>query len=205
MKIFNVINNYGREGADSPFGGIGGNGCGETPDWFEVPDSSVLKTRNPFFVPDFDTDFQFFPSIVYRIGRLGKSIARRFAGRYTESVGIGGAIVATGLLERLRAAGMPWTRATAFDRCCILGNLVPIDSLIEMKEVRVECGASEIVYRAEDLRHGIETIIELISADNTLKNGDLVFAGLAPRGLPLKPGTRLTATNANLLLDINIK
>lgn len=201
MKIFNVINNYdGPASAPTPFPA----GDPGTPLWFGVPDSSLMRTGNPFFVPDFDTDFQAFPSIAFRIGRLGKSIASRFASRYLEAVGMGVAVAAVNRLRSLRGQGMPWTPAVAFDRSCIIGNLQPVATLLEMDEILIECGEEAIMYRPASLRESIERIIERISADNTLKNGDLILAGLTPAGLPLRPGTRLTAGNGNLL-DTNIR
>lgn len=101
MKIFAVIHNYGNTSKDSPMG------TGD-PAWYEMPDSSILRTGNPFFVPDFDTEFLAFPSICYRIGRLGKSIARRFADRYIDSATVAVAVVASNRLRDLREQGMPW-------------------------------------------------------------------------------------------------
>lgn len=107
MKIFAVIHNYGETSPGSPMGE------GET-SWYEMPDSALLRTGNPFFVPDFDSEFRAFPSICFRIGRLGKSIASRFAYRYIDSWTASVAVAATGLLRTQREAGMPWTRLRGF-------------------------------------------------------------------------------------------
>lgn len=173
-----------------------------------MPDSSVLRSGNPFFVPDFDSEFQIFPSICYRIGRLGKSIAGRFAHRYIDAATIAIAVVATPLLKRLRTAGMPWTRAVAFDRSCMLGNLEPIDTFIGCDQLTIKCGNHTLKYDLSSLNQPIERLIEMISADNTLKNGDLILAGLTAKGITLTPGMTLNAHANDLnkkLIDINIK
>lgn len=201
MKIFAVIHNYGEISPESPMGE------GET-DWYEMPDSALLRSGNPFFVPDFDTEFRAFPSICFRIGRLGKSIASRFAGRYIDSWTASVAVAATGLLRRQRESGMPWTRAVAFDRSFMIGNLQPIDTFINYAKFSVSCGESRMVYDINDLRLSVERLIELISSDNTLKNSDLLLAGLTPTGLVLNPDERLRIDTDNLnmnLLDINIR
>lgn len=201
MKIFAVIRNYGQPVAESPMGEGDVN-------WYEMPDSSVLRSGNPFFVPDFDSEFQLFPSICYRIGRLGKSISRRFAHRYIDAATISAAIVATPLLGKLREDGLPWTRAVSFDRSCLLGNLEPINSFIDCEPLTVECGEHSLKYDLNSLRQSIDSLIETISADNTLKNGDLILAGLTAQGITLKPGMNFHAIKNDLnkkLIDINIK
>lgn len=203
MKIFAVIRNYDDDGAD---GSVFGEG---EPTWYTLPDSSLLRSGNPFFVPDFDKNFHAFPSIVYRIGRLGKSIAKRFAPRYIEAWGMGVAVVATDLLKTLREAGLPWDEAVSFDRSCFLGNLEPIDTLINNNEaIKITCEGLETRYKTDCLRLPGHDIIEWLSRNNTLKNGDLILAGLMPVGLPLKPGTKFEAHHERLntkYIDINIR
>lgn len=209
MKIYATIRNYGGSepteeilAHDKPFGE------GEEPLFYTLPDSSLLRTGNPFFVPDFDTDFRLFPSLCIRVGRLGKGIARRFAHRYMEGWTAACAVVARGVLEGLRRGGLPWERATSFDRSCFLGNLQPIATLNECGPLRVTLGERAITYDMTLLRHGADELIERLSRDNTLKNGDLILAGLTPQGLPLNQGERLRidieTTNLNLI-DINLR
>lgn len=204
MKIFAIINNYYDGDHRSPFA-IGKESTCE-PDWYELPDSSVLRSGNPFFVPDFASEFQAFPSLVYRIGRLGKSIAPRFASRYVDAWTAGAAVTAIDLLSELRNAGAPWTRATAFDRSLFLGNLQPMDSLLKIDSLDLTAGDEKIVYRLPEINESIDCIISRISACNTLKNGDLILVGLTPTGLALHPGMRLSAhSKSDNLLDISIK
>lgn len=199
MKIFAIINNYASE-AESIFGG-------NEPDWYEMPDSSILRSGNPFFVPDFADEFKVYPSVAYRIGRLGKSISPRFAYRYIDGYTLAGAVIAPGLLRSLRNGQRPWTRAVSFDRSCLLGNLEPIDTLKKNEVFRFACGGHEAEYSIGALLRGVDEIISMISADNTLKNGDLILAGLSPEGLSLRPDTRLTASKISEtnIIDINIR
>ncbi|MDE6392306.1 MAG: fumarylacetoacetate hydrolase family protein [Muribaculaceae bacterium] len=201
MKIFAVIHNYGEENP----GALMGEGpvC-----WYEMPDSSVLRSGNPFFVPDSDTEYIAFPSVCYRIGRLGKSIAARFAHRYIDAATIAVAVVAANRLREARRAGMPWTAATSFDRSCMLGNLTPIETFIEYGPTEIGFGGQTLTYDTALLRLQADRLTEAISADNTLKNGDLILAGLPAEGITLSPGMRIEATDAahNMkLIDINIR
>lgn len=203
MKIFAIINNH----SDGLFGD-----SDATPDWYEMPDSSVLRTGNPFFVPDFSEEFAAFPTAVYRIGRLGKSISPRFASRYVESATMGVAIIATDLLRKLQAEGRPWTRAVAFDRSCILGDFIPIDDFEQIKSFDVCLGDHISTYVPSAIRHPYASILSWVSEDNTIKNGDMILAGLPGVGIPLAAGTRLTISpspndnNAHShILEVNIR
>lgn len=199
MKIFAVIHNYGDPEPDALMGE------GE-PIWYEMPDSSLLRSGNPFFVPDFDTEFQLFPSLCLRMGRLGKGFAPRFSHRYVDGWTAAAAVVATELLSRCRQSGLPWCRAVAFDRSCIIGNLQPFDTLVNYGDFSVECGQHTINYRFDHFREPIERIVAALSADNTIKNGDLALVALTPRGIPLQPGSHLSIKANNLnLTDVNIK
>lgn len=201
MKIFAIINNYFVDESSKP-------NSGAQIDWYELPDSAILRSGNPFFVPDFADEFTFHPSIVYRIGRLGKGIPARFSHRYFDTIGVAGTVVADKMLADLRREGKPWTRATSFDRSCLLGNLLPIDTFNDNREVVVSCGENSICYDIDKLCHNAGEILELISVHNTMKNGDLILVGVTDKGLPLTPENRLIATaknSENILLDINIK
>lgn len=202
MKIFAVIHNYGNSPAEGALAGEGEPIC------YQMADSSILKSGNPFFIPDFDESFVGFPSIVYRVGRLGKGIAPRFAARYIDAWGIAVAVVATGTLKRLRSHGFPWTEAVSFDRSCLLGNLKPIDTLNNNEVMEIACGDAALSYSPRLLRRPIDEIVSLLSRQNTLKNGDLILCGLTPDGLPLLPDRKLEArstTSETKFLDINIK
>lgn len=208
MKTFAIINNYREIFSESPERSVTGSSVEiNEPCWYYLPDSSILRSGNPFFVPDFDSEFTAYPSVAIRIGRLGKSISAKFAPRYVEAVGAGAAVVAETLLKQLRKKGLPWTPATAFDRSLWLGNLTPPDTLSNLEEIVYNCGEQTILYRLESLKSDIFKVIELVSATNTLKNGDIILAALTDKGISLKPESRFTARTEkdSNLLDIKIK
>ena len=59
------------------------------------------------------------------------------------------------------------------------------------------------------MRRDIGEILQLLSRDITLKNGDVILAALHPSGLPASIGDKLIATDNNpehsAILDINIR
>lgn len=203
MKIFVVLDNYLSENSES------GTAKPDAPVyWYEMADSTVMHTGNPFFVPDFDTDFRVRPSICLRLSRLGKGIAPKFAGRYTDSWTIALTVTAESTLARLRHDGLPWSRAVSFDRSCLLGNFMPIDTLLSCASFYIECGHESITYHADKICRGIDMILPQLSADNTIKTGDLIIIAPTPDGIRLSPGNRMLVhdmTDNMKLIDINIK
>lgn len=186
MKIYAVARNDG--GSRQPV-----FGAGEGPVWYEIPDSALLRTRQPFFIPDFAGEFRLMPTLVYRVSRLGKGIGERFAGRYIDAVAAGCAAVGADLLCELRSAGEPWCRAVAFDKCCMLGQFRPLADATENVAYRFTCGGEKLTCSADAMRLPIGSLIAEISRDNTLKNGDIVLAALHPTGFLARIGDRLEA------------
>lgn len=200
MKIFAVTSPEAGRCAGSPFAGL------EARERYEIPDSSLLRSGQPFFVPDFAGEFQAFPSIVFRLSRLGKGIAPRFATRYYDSVTMGCAVIATDLLRQLRAQGKPWCRAVAFDKCCMTGRFIQPDEMPESWSI--QSGDCSLVYPVGNIMAGFGDILADISRDITVKEGDLILASLSPVGIPLKQGTRLSVINEannHKILDISIR
>ena len=204
MKIFATIHNYGAGAPDSPMGD------GDAPLFYEIPDSSISRTGQPFFVPDFSSEFRLLPTVVFRISRLGKGIAPRFAGRYIEGATMGCAAVATTLLRSLRDNGMPWTGAVAFDKSCLIGNFMPIDTFLIHREWNVKCGDNEVTYPLDMMRQNIDLLVAALSRDITIKEGDMILAALHPYGFIPRIGDKLIIEN-NIetgrfkILDINIR
>ena len=202
MKIFAIVRNYGVPDNECCFGP-------GAPAWYEIPDSSLLRSGQPFFVPDFAHEFRVFPTLVYRISRLGKGIKARFASRYVDAMTVGACAVAVDMLYELRRKGEPWSRAVAFDKCCMLGNFSNCTDF--PNEWHVRCGENELCYNHNDIQRGFPEILERLSRDITMKEGDIVMTALHPAGLPLSIGNKLVAysscmdNSSNKVLDINIR
>lgn len=160
--------------------------------WYEIPDSAILRSGGPFFIPDFAADFRAYTATAYRIGRLGKGIARRFASRYIDASSAAAVVVAVDLLERCRRCGLPWAPAVAFDKCCWLGNFMPVEALMLSEAKRI----------------AVEKAVEILSRDITLKTGDLILIGEAREAMRLQapsPFEIYDDNNKTKLLDIHIR
>ena len=111
MKVIGISGNYGRQEENLK------------PTVYLMSDSSLLKDGKPFFIPDFATSFEFSPSLVLHVNRLGKNISRKFAHRYYDEVTVGLAVKACGMKDVFDGEDAG-ALALAFDGAAILGNFV---------------------------------------------------------------------------------
>lgn len=167
MKIINVI------GDEETSEGI-------TARWRVLPDSALLKGRNPFFVPDFPGDITITAAIAVKINKLGKGIPERFATRYYSETAPAVIFRAEEYGARLRASGYPDSAAYSFDKAVIVGEFhsreLPQDMEIEIsiaddkgKEIEVR------KFTIRETRQAISRGIAQLSRDNTLKTGDIIL------------------------------
>lgn len=55
-------------------------------DFRVIPDSAVGRISQPWFVPDFGSEWRAHLALAVRVGRLGKGIAPRYFDRYVDAV-----------------------------------------------------------------------------------------------------------------------
>jgi 2-keto-4-pentenoate hydratase/2-oxohepta-3-ene-1,7-dioic acid hydratase in catechol pathway len=152
---------------------------------FMKPDSSVLLKKHPFFIPDFSDDIQYEVEILVRIKKVGKYIDRKFARTYYDEIGLGIDFTARDVQSKLKAKGLPWEKAKAFDGSAVIGNFLPVDSLGDVNAINFS-----LVRNGNTVQHGntslmlwkIDDLIEYISKYFTLKIGDVIFTG-TPAGV----------------------
>lgn len=179
MTIYNVIDNH--KAFPLPSEGMPLN-------WTILSGASILQGGNPFFIPGFANTFEARPTLAVRICKLGKNIAPRFAHRYVDAVAPCVNFTAADLLDSLRNSGMPWTAAVNFDRSAAFGKFIPVDfeSIQGMSVLLRLCNedgsADQCLWRPGDLRMGVRDVISTISKDNTIKTGDIILVGTAPKG-----------------------
>lgn len=152
---------------------------------FMKPDSSVLLKKHPFFIPDFSDDIQYEVEILVRIKKVGKYIDRKFASTYYDEIGLGIDFTARDVQSKLKAKGLPWEKAKAFDGSAVIGNFLPVDSLGDVNAINFS-----LVRNGNTVQNGntslmlwkIDDLIEYISKYFTLKIGDVIFTG-TPAGV----------------------
>ena len=176
---------------------------------FIKPDSALLKDGKPFFLPDFSERIEYETELVFRISRLGKNIAPRFAHRYYDAVTVGIDFTARDLQARLRANGEPWEISKGFDSSAVIGTFIEKEKIADTARLPFSLsinGQTVQEGNSEDMIFGIDDIIAYVSRFCTLKIGDLIYTG-TPAGVgPVTINDRLEGyLNGEKVLDFYVK
>ena len=192
MKVIGIKGNY--------------NNCQETtPSVYLMADSSLLKDGKPLFLPDFASEFIAYPSLVVRINRLGKNIAKRFASRYYDAVTVGLCVEAKGITPAKLACDA--SLLNAFDGAAVLGDFIPVGNLNDSRTFTVTTGKESFTASIDSLTLDIDSLIEELSKYYTFKIGDILFTGYNPQtGFKLNINDTITgALGSNELLHFKVK
>ena len=152
---------------------------------FLKPDTALLNKGFPFPIPEFSTDLQYEVEVVVKIQKVGKYIQPKFAHKYYDFISLGIDFTARDLQNQLKAKGLPWEKAKAFDNSAVVGEFVAKSQFADLQQVsfslfkngeKVQSGSTS------EMLWGIDELISKISQYFTLKTGDLIFTG-TPAGV----------------------
>ena len=176
---------------------------------FTKADSSLLKDRKPFFIPDELGTIEYEAEVVVRVCRLGKSISERFASRYYDAVTVGIDFTARDLLKKLRQQGLPWDMSKSFDSAAVIGEWVPKDKFLDVQRLRFHLdvnGETKQEGCTSDMIYKVDEIISYVSRFFTLKTGDLIYTGCPVSGTPVHINDRLEGyIEERKVLDLHCK
>lgn len=205
MKIFAVGMNYAEHNKELD----GALYKTEAPVIFTKPDSSLLKTGKPFFVPDHLGRIDYEAEVVVRICRLGKTIPERFAHRYYDAVTVGIDFTAREVQQQARKAGHPWTLCKGFDGAAAIGEWVPKEKFLGVQSLQFHLDKNgETVQQGftGNMLYRVDELISYISQYFTLKTGDLLYTG-TPAGVgPVAIGDHLEGwIEERKVLELNVR
>ena len=176
---------------------------------FTKADSSLLKDRKPFFIPDELGAIEYEAEIVVRVCRLGKSISERFASRYYDAVTVGIDFTARDLLRKLSQQGLPWDMSKSFDGAAVLGEWISKDKFLDIQRLRFHLdvnGETKQEGCTSDMIYKVDEIISYISRFFTLKTGDLIYTGCPTSGFPVHINDHLEGyIEERKVLDLHCK
>lgn len=176
MKIFAIGMNYAQHNKEM-------DGALYKPEEavvFLKADSSLLKDKKPFFLPDELGRVDYETELVVRISRLGKSIPQRFAHRYYDAVTCGIDFTARDLQRKCKEKGLPWTLCKGFDGAAAIGEWVPVEKFRDIQAIHFHLDINGKTVQegcTSDMLYGVDELIAYISRWFTLKTGDILFTG----------------------------
>ncbi|MBU1823288.1 MAG: fumarylacetoacetate hydrolase family protein [Bacteroidetes bacterium] len=181
----------------------------DTPVIFMKPDTALLRPGEDFYHPDFSEDIHHEAEIVVKINKMGKNIAEEFAHKYYDEIGIGIDFTARDLQSKLKAKGLPWELAKAFNGSAPVSDFVSKSQFADLQNLSFSLlvnGQSRQEGNTSMMLYKIDYLISFVSQFFTLKTGDLIFTG-TPKGVaPVKIGdTLVAAIEGKEMLTLHVK
>ncbi|MGB1230928.1 MAG: fumarylacetoacetate hydrolase family protein [Winogradskyella sp.] len=152
---------------------------------FLKPDTSILLKKQPFFIPEFSNDVHHEVEVLVKIKKVGKYIDKKFAHNYYDHIGLGIDFTARDLQAQLKAKGLPWEKAKAFDGAAVIGNWLPKSKFKDVNNINFSLKKNNAIVQSGNTQlmlWKIDEIIAYVSQYFTLKIGDIIFTG-TPSGV----------------------
>lgn len=179
MKIFCIGRNYAAHAEEL------GNEVPEEPIVFMKPKSALLQSHTPFYYPEFTNELHYECELVLRISKNGKYIQERFANKYYDALTVGIDFTARDVQNDLKAKGLPWEKAKAWDNSAVIGKWTPIQNIKNKKDIQFSLQKNgELVQQGNSglMIHPFDKLISYISNYFSINIGDLIFTG-TPAGV----------------------
>jgi len=157
---------------------------------FMKPDSAVLLKQHPFVIPEFSQEIHHEIEIIVKINKVGKYIDAKFAHKYYDEISVGIDFTARDLQDKLKAKGLPWEKAKAFDGSAVIGEFLPKKQFNSLENITFELtNNNESVQKSNSsyMLWKIDELISYVSQYFTLKIGDIIFTGTPEGVAAVKP------------------
>ncbi len=188
MKIIAVGRNYIDHAKEL------NNPVPERPVIFMKPDTAVLKDNKDFYYPEFSKDVHYEVELVIRVCNEGKHVSKKFAHKYYDAIGLGIDFTARDVQSELKAKGLPWELAKAFDHSAVVGKLIAKDQITDLQSLDFSLqknGETVQEGNSKDMIFDFDSLITFVSQYITLRKGDLIYTG-TPAGVgQVKIGDKL--------------
>lgn len=179
MKIFCVGRNYVAHAKEL------GNEVPDEPVIFMKPKSALLQPHTPFYYPEFTNELHYECELVLRISKNGKYVQEKFANKYYDAITTGIDFTARDIQNELKAKGLPWEKAKAWDNSAVIGKWAPFTNFKAQKEINFRMYKNkELVQEGNstNMIHSFDYIVSYISNYFSINIGDLIFTG-TPAGV----------------------
>lgn len=179
MKIFCIGRNYIDHAKELK------NEVPTSPVVFMKPPTALLKNNQNFYLPDFSKEVHFELELVLKINKNGKYIDEKFASKYYDEIALGIDFTARDLQSELKAKGLPWEIAKAFDNSAAIGTFVALENLKEKEAIQFQLKKNDTMIQdgnSKNMIFSFDKIISFISNYFTLQKGDLIYTG-TPAGV----------------------
>lgn len=150
------------------------------PVFFIKPETSLLRDKQPFFIPDHTKVITPRINIVLKICRLGKNIQEKFANKYYDEIGIGVDLEASDVLKNCIRNRLPWETAKAYDSSAPLGKFISKTEFASLNNISFSMkknGQCITMGNTSELILFFDKLVAHASKYLMFKMGDYIFTG----------------------------
>jgi 2-keto-4-pentenoate hydratase/2-oxohepta-3-ene-1,7-dioic acid hydratase in catechol pathway len=179
MSIYCIGRNYVAHAKEL------GNEVPTSPVIFMKPSTALLNKGEQLTIPSFTKDLHYEAELVLRVNKVAKHVKNAHVMDYCDAISVGIDFTARDVQNDLKAKGLPWEKAKAFDDSAVIGEWIPLTedmfenpfhySMTQNGNTVQEGDSSLMIY-------GLPQIIESITEFFTLYPDDLIFTG-TPAGV----------------------
>lgn len=179
MSIFCIGRNYVAHAKEL------GNEVPTSPVIFMKPSTALLNKGEQLTIPSFTKDLHYEAELVLRVNKVAKKVKNAHVMDYCDAISVGIDFTARDVQNDLKAKGLPWEKAKAFDDSAVIGEWIPLTedmfenpfhySMTQNGNTVQEGDSSLMIY-------GLSQIIESITEYFTLYPDDLIYTG-TPAGV----------------------
>lgn len=146
-------------------------------------DSAIVWPGHPLFLPDFDANWSARIMLAFRISRLGKGVAEKFASRYFDAMTLALLPQSVVLDNELQATGRQTGLCGCFDGAVAMGQWLELPA--DDAPLRVSVG--DITDTIQAPLSGAAQAIAALSHYSTIKTGDIVMPQWLVPQITLEP------------------
>ncbi len=204
MKIICIGRNYSEHAKEL------GNDVPQEPVFFLKPTSACLYPGQVIRMNPLLGAIHHEVELVVMIDSYAKDVPESMALGLVASYTLGLDLTARDIQQELKAKGLPWEKAKAFDGSAVLGEVeLPMTAATDLQHLSIELKRNGQTVQKGGTSQMLFTVAQLISHVShylTLEPGDLLFTG-TPAGVgPITHGDLLEGfLNGHRVLRVNVE
>lgn len=189
MKCICIGRNYGEHAREL------GNAAPDEPIFFLKPFTAIAHPGRPLKLPTHLGTIHHELELVCVLDAYAKDIPATMAAGMISAYTLGLDLTARDTQNDLKARGLPWEKAKAFDDSAVIGDVhLPMTSATDLQGFRIELLRNGTLVqrgRTRDMIFPVPELIAHVSRFITIEPGDLLFTG-TPAGVgPIAAGDTL--------------
>jgi 2-keto-4-pentenoate hydratase/2-oxohepta-3-ene-1,7-dioic acid hydratase in catechol pathway len=158
---------------------------------FIKPGTSLVQPGENVHFPKHGNELHHEVEIVVKVGREGRATVEEEALSFIHAITVGLDLTLRDVQKELKQKGLPWEIAKAFEQSAPIGDFIPYDGSLDLKNISFGCkvnGAERQRGNTGQMIFSIPRLFVELSKIWMLRPGDLIYTG-TPSGVgPLKIG-----------------